>query len=331
MNIPTFRELFIFFISAVLISLIDFVTLFRARWRDVQSVPKMYPRSDDFTILIPIFGHMRYLRNITFLKQYAKRTVLCTTTKESKEFNVQIEAIAHQYRFGIYRSDVVLASERHKPNPWKLFTNTLHGKTNNEIQSSDLGAVINKEIARDEIIRDSFSVVKTNYCIFLDGDTTADQDLGQLVQYVYDRKYDICSVRVLASREKTIMEKLQGVEYRLAMDARKIYPWLTSGASMVARTDVIKDIMSHHSLFFSGGDIEIGKLAKLLKYNVGHAHFVFWTDVPETFKTWFKQRLAWSGGVPPCGYKFSSLFMAPSIFLFLFYFSCIPRHPHSSL
>jgi cellulose synthase/poly-beta-1,6-N-acetylglucosamine synthase-like glycosyltransferase len=54
--------------------------------------------------------------------------------------------------------------------------------------------------------------------------------------------------------------------------------------------------MAHHSLFFSGGDIEIGKLAKMLKYRVGHIPFVFFTDVPRTFRAWFRQRMAWFGG-----------------------------------
>jgi cellulose synthase/poly-beta-1,6-N-acetylglucosamine synthase-like glycosyltransferase len=92
------------------------------------------------------------------------------------------------------------------------------------------------------------------------------------------------------------MEKLQSIEYAVAMDTRKIYPWLTSWACMIARTKVIRDIMKNHSLLFSGGDIEIVKLAKMLGYKVGHLHFEFFTDVPSTFKAWFKQRMAWFGG-----------------------------------
>ncbi len=122
---------------------------------------------------------------------------------------------------------------------------------------------------------------------FLNGDTVAYEPLQKLVGHFRDMKYDICSVRVLASESNTLCEKLQAIEYELSMDSRKIYPWLTSGACMVAKTEVIGDIMQHHSLFFSGGDIEIGKLAKILKYNVGHIPFELYTDVPITFKAWF--------------------------------------------
>lgn len=161
---------------------------------------------------------------------------------------------------------------------------------------NEVGEEVIADTARDEIIRDSFDQVHTKYCIFLDGDTIAKQPLDKLVGLFAREGYDICSVRVLASRKKTLAEKLQSIEYELAMENRKVYPWLTSGASMIAKTDVIRKIMNHHSLFFSGGDIEIGKLAKILKYHVGHIPFNFYTDVPETFRAWFKQRRAWFGG-----------------------------------
>ncbi len=34
----------------------------------------------------------------------------------------------------------------------------------------------------------------------------------------------------------------------------------------------------------------------MLKYKVGHVPCIFLTDVPETFRAWFKQRMAWFGG-----------------------------------
>jgi cellulose synthase/poly-beta-1,6-N-acetylglucosamine synthase-like glycosyltransferase len=269
----------------LLLSLVDFIVLARTRRRPHIRLHEFTPESNDFTILIPIFGHLRYLKNIEFLKQYASHVVLCTTTKESSEFNAGIAELSEQYGFRVFRSEIPHSSH-HKPNPWRLFKTTLTHQQNQMFT----------ETTRDEIIRDSFRVVTTKYCIFLDGDTVVKERLEKLVGKVEERGYDISSVRVVASRRNTIMEKLQAIEYELAMDARRIYPWLTSGAGMVARTDVIKDIMTHHSLFFSGGDIEIGKLAMLLGYKVGHISCEFLTDVPETFKGWVKQRLAWSGG-----------------------------------
>lgn len=290
-------QMAVLFCAIFLVSLIDFVVLVRARFKKHHAIHK-YTKTDlDYTILIPIFGNMSYLRNIDFLKEYAKHVVLCTTTKETPKFNMAIEKISQENGFRIFRSDVV-ASSVQKPNPWKLFTYTLHGSGKLKKQENNINVIerFSKETARDEIIRDSFVAIDTSYCIFLDGDTIAKEKLFKLVHLMRELDFDLASVRVLASKQKTLMEKLQSVEYALAMDARKIYPWLTSGACMVAKTSVIKDIMQHHSLFFSGGDIEIGKLAGILKYKIGHIRFEFYTDVPSTFKAWFKQRMAWFGG-----------------------------------
>lgn len=268
------------------IALVDFVTVTRARFSSKHVIHQTDTRdNNDFSILIPIFGDMSYLKNADFLSQYGEKVVLCTSTKESDKFNLQINKIAKQHKFRIFRSEVPRSSEMAKPNPWRLFSNTLNNRPS-----------LNMETLRDEIIKDSFAVIKTEYCIFMDGDTIAKESLYKLVGLMHEKKFDLASLRVLASKTDTIIEKLQALEYQLAMDGRRLYPWLTSGAGVVSRTKVIKDIMNHHSLFFSGGDIEIGKLAGLLKYNVGHLHFEFYTDVPSTFIAWFKQRAVWSGG-----------------------------------
>ncbi len=282
----TALALFPYIVVPILISLVDFVTVTRSRFAPKNITLTTTKELANFTLLIPIFGNLKYLKNIDFLSQYGGKVVLCTTTKETPEFDAAIERVAAKHGFRIFRSNVPLATKMARPNPWRLFTNTLQGAAMS----------INMDIARDEIIKDSFGVVDTEYCIFIDGDTVAKESFYKLTGLMDEKGYDVASVRVLVSKTDTMIEKLQALEYELAMDARKLYPWLTSGAGVVAKTRVIKDIMKHHSLFFSGGDIEIGKLAGLLKYKVGHLHFIFYTDAPDTFNSWFKQRMAWFGG-----------------------------------
>jgi cellulose synthase/poly-beta-1,6-N-acetylglucosamine synthase-like glycosyltransferase len=293
---PVNLEFLLYLVSIFCISLIDFVVIVRARFARAVEITETTGEDEDFTILIPIFGDMKYLKNIKFLEQYSKHVILCTTNRESEEFNEQIEAVAKQKGFRIFRSKVPLSSNYVKPNPWALFTYALTAKHIYTGSAKALSNQINRDLERDEIIRESFSIIKTKFCIYLDGDTVAKQNLRQLVHKFQTSKLDLASVRVLASKNETLMEKLQSLEYELAMDARKIYPWLTSGASMISTTDSMKNIMSHHSLFFSGGDIEIGKLAKMLGHKVGHIKFEFYTDVPPTFKAWFRQRRMWFGG-----------------------------------
>ncbi len=286
-------EIILYIITVMAISLVDFITLLRAKRRKPVLVGADTVPEYRYSILIPIFGNIKYLKNVSFLKPYGSKVILCTTTKESPEFNQQIEAIAKLHNFRIFKSHVPLASAAHKPNPWKLFHNTLKSDDGSTVAAANQ---LNRELARDEIIRESFQAVETPYCIFLDGDTVAEGSLDNVMGTFRDLDFDLSSVRVIASKQNTLAEKLQSIDYELAMDARKIYPWLTSGACMIAKTKVIKEIMHHHSLFFQGGDIEIGKLAKMLGFKVGHISYKFYTDVPETFTAWFRQRRAWAAG-----------------------------------
>jgi cellulose synthase/poly-beta-1,6-N-acetylglucosamine synthase-like glycosyltransferase len=269
----------------VVISLVDFIIITRSKFVTQHKASFETKELDDFTILVPIFGDIAYLKNIDYLKQYSSHVVLCTTTKESDEFNSQLNLIAQHFGFKIFRSEVPIASSKFNPNPWKLFTSTL--TPNLQFSTS---------IARDEIMRDSFAVVKTKYCLFLDGDTYSEDRLEKLVGLMVEKDFDVASLRVLVSKTDTLIEKLQSVEYELSMDARRVYPWLTSGAATLAKTIFIKEIMKHHSLYFQGGDIEIGRLALILGYKMGHLSFTFYTEVPSTFKAWWKQRQAWFGG-----------------------------------
>jgi hypothetical protein len=273
-----------------LFALVDIVNVVRSKFirhTDITNHPD-HLHDDDFTLLVPIYGDIKYLRNLAYLKKYAKHVVLCTTNRESQKFYDELEAIASKHEFRIFRSAIKFARERNRPNPWKIYGTTLH-----KVDVSD--QILLKDV-REEILLDSFEVVNTKYVIFIDADTTTERDLKNLVYIFNERNYDIASVRVLPSETKTVMEKLQNIEYQLAMDCRKIYPWLTSGAGMIAKSSVMRNIMHHHSFFFNGGDIEIGKIATVLKYHVGHIPFVFRTDVPPSFRGWFRQRIAWCGG-----------------------------------
>ncbi len=277
----------------LLLSLADFIIILRAKFSNAAEVSSDGPQSDDFTILLPIFGSIRYLKNVEFLKPYGSKVLLCTTTRETRTFNERLKAIAAEHGFNIYRSSVPIASSKARPNPWRIFSSTL---TQTKDEDDDVWQYELGDEARDEIMQEGSRVVTTKYSILIDGDTVTRKPLDRLAGLMEEKKFDLASVRVLASKADTMMEKLQSVEYELAMDARKIYPWLTSGAAMIAKTGVMKEIMGHHSLFFSGGDIEIGKLAKMAGYKVGHIAFTFYTDVPRTFRAWFRQRVVWFGG-----------------------------------
>ncbi|OGC50421.1 hypothetical protein A2716_04410 [candidate division WWE3 bacterium RIFCSPHIGHO2_01_FULL_40_23] len=245
----------------------------RANFKKPIDIESVQTRNDDFTLLIPIFNDINRLTNVDFLKKYRDKVILCTTTNETPEFLSSLKKLCDKYGFKATYSDINTG----KKNPWTIYNKTL--------------------LAHDVVLRESISTISSEYVIFMDGDTYVDGDLEVLTGALEEKGYDIASVKVLPSKRKTLIEKLQGVEYDIAMQARLIYPWLTSGAGMVAKRSIMVSTMKNHSLFFDGGDIEIGELSDMMGYKVGHIPMIFYTEVPHTVSAWIKQRFSWMCGM----------------------------------
>lgn len=226
---------------------------------------------DDFQILVPIYGQARYLLNLEYLKPHAERVILCTTSGESDDFYRELDAIAFRYKFTVYRS------------PYRPPASGNKRKTGGTI--------------RDRVVRDALvDVVWMTYVVCLDADTTTPLPLNLLVGELARRGDDLASIRLVPQVDGRSMVQLQRHEYRQAMRMRFVVPWLVSGACHVATSKALRHIMRRHSMFFQGNDVETGLLGEQLGYRVSHIPFEVNTDVPDTWKGWWRQRLAWSGG-----------------------------------
>jgi cellulose synthase/poly-beta-1,6-N-acetylglucosamine synthase-like glycosyltransferase len=137
---------------------------------------------------------------------------------------------------------------------------------------------------------------KDTTCILIDADTYATDNINNLVRAFDLSNAEIASLRCEVADESSLIQQLQGYEYRLAMDNRRMDPWLTSGACNMSTAGMYKKIFAYHSDFFAGGDIEIGKLAYTSGRRVEHIDFTFYTDAPSTVKAWFNQRIIWYAG-----------------------------------
>lgn len=265
-------------LGIALLALIDFVTLMRtqlsSRRRDYEPPPRGL--SEDFAILIPIFGHVKYLKNARTLSRYGERVVICTTDEESADFYQSLYKMSREFGFRVFVSPTSSASV--SANQFAILSRSVVQCTRRVDQ------------IRDEIVRNSSGFLTASTTILLDGDTVPTEDLRVLVAAFEDLEYDLASVRVVPYYTDTIAERLQEIEYDLAMRVRWVYPWLTSGAATVGRTTVLRRLMASHSLFFSGGDIELGKLACMMGFTVGHIPAEFRTVVPKTLRAWYRQR-----------------------------------------
>ncbi len=253
---------------------------------------RRHPLREDFNVLVPIYGSVRYLENVGFLAAYGDRVILCTTTVESAEFDRELEGIAARHGFQICRTPV--------PN------RTLSG------QRATSGTI------RDRVIRGALNTVVTQtYVVCIDADTVTRRPLAELAGAIEACKYDIVSVRLEVSNpEESWLTRIQAGEYVVAMRLRLLFPWMVSGACHAGRAYALRDVMNHHSLFFQGNDVELGVIARLRNYRVGHIPFVVPTAVPSTPRAWLRQRLAWAGGEvrlfvanPQLAWRFPSLWL----------------------
>lgn len=262
-------------VSIIAILAIPFLFLLIDVYIGISSRWKKYTFRDthhhDFTILVPIYGQIKYLENVEYLSQYKKQVLLLTTGNESKEFMKSLRSIARKHKFKIFVAN------------WS--------------SRQDLNKRSTSGTIRDRLIRDGLDKVNTVYAVPLDADSITIENISLAVGELVEEKGDIASVKLVPSNGNlNWLTRLQKFEYRIAMDMRQVAPWLISGACQIAKTAVLKDVMNHHSLFFQGNDVEIGLLSKKLKYKVVHIPFEIHTAVPSTLKSWSRQRLAWAGG-----------------------------------
>ena len=231
------------------------------------------PPVEDFDVLVPIYGSVEYLENADYLAQYGDRVILLTTGGESDTFNTDLDAVAAEHGFRIFRAGSVA------------------GGAGGDGRRATSGTT------RDRLVRAALEEAVTRpYVVCIDADTTTVRPFGELVGALVANEYDFASVPLVPSNTTGMLGRLQSYEYRTAMNLRRIAPWQVSGACHVARTEVHRAVMRRHSMFFQGNDVEAGLLAKALGHRVGHVPFPVLTTVPDTFRGWWRQRLAWAGG-----------------------------------
>ncbi len=211
----------------------------------------------DYTIVVPLFGHPRYF-----------------------DGRKQIEC---------HRDNVLVALEV-TPAHMQAFANAL------ESEGWRVCRIQLDAPNPASLMREALAEVTTTYALRLDADTHLDEGLDRIVAAVAESDADICSVKVDADNPQTVAAKLQGLEYRMAMLARHYRPWMTSGACFIGKTESLRTIFAHHSLWTPGEDIETGRAAHALRMKIRHADFVVTTEVPDTWRALFKQRRLWWAG-----------------------------------
>jgi hypothetical protein len=225
-------------------------------WWGGRTIKPGRETSQDFTIVVPVFGHPRYFEGER-LRRYRHKVLIATeiSAPTMAEFADELEADGwHVERL-----------EMPEPNPAALIAGAL-------------------------------PAVATKYVFRLDSDTVIGDDVGPAVAAADMAGADLCSIKCAVDNRTNVVTKLQALEYRMAMLCRHFRPWLTSGACFLARTDALREIMARHSAWTPGEDIETGRTALALRMRIRHLDMVVHTDAPDSWSALVRQRRLWWAG-----------------------------------
>jgi Glycosyl transferase family group 2 len=245
---------FLILVVAIFLVAFDFQNLLS--WWGGRTIKPGRQTSQDFTIVVPVFGHPRYFERERLLR-YRHRVLIAMeiSAPMMAAFADDLEADG----WNVQRLEV------RDPNPAALIAAAL-------------------------------PAVTTKFTFRLDADTVVGDDVAAAVAAADMAGADLCSIKCAVQNRTNVVTKLQALEYRMAMLCRHFRPWLTSGACFLARTDALREIMARHSTWTPGEDIETGRTALALRMRIRHLEMVVHTDAPDTWSALVRQRRLWWAG-----------------------------------
>ena len=229
-------------VLAVGLFLFDFQNVF-AWWKGRTLGPSTRP-SNDFTIVVPLYGEPKYFANREHLAPYRANVLVAIDVAAPV-----MEAFAGEL-------------EREG---WTVFRATL------------------PHPGPPTLMRAALPAVTTTYVLRMDADTRPIDDIALYIESMANDGADLCSTKVLVDEPRSSAQRFQALEYRMAMLSRHFRPWLTSGACFVATTDAMKRILDSHSMWFTGEDIETGRIGFALRMRLRHLDLQVATDAPDRF------------------------------------------------
>ncbi len=265
------NSLLLICITVAAVALLDFIPRAIIKVKKPTQVKSSRSKIPPYYIMPTVYGDISYLKNVSFLKKYAKRVIICTSNYETPEFYSQLRLICRKNGFRYIKAEVPVVKGIPVRNAYTIYTGVF--KKGNQLKAKN-----------------------SQPCILIDADTYSKQNVNDLVRTFVESDLHIASLRCEAAKTDSIIEVLQAFEYKIAMDNRSMDAWLTSGACNMATVKTYKKVFGLHSQFFAGGDIEIGKIASVMGLRVGHINFTFFTELPDTLHKWYKQRIIWFAG-----------------------------------
>jgi len=222
--------------------------------------------------------------------------------EENNDFSIVIPAYNAEKTIGKtlkhlekYRERTIVVDDGSKDETVKIARSFGFEVIRNETNERKIGA-----------IKLGLENVSSTYTVLLDADSYPERPelLPNLIQALYDENLIAVGAQVLPENPNKIIEKLQYIEYKIAMEigrrsmAKNRKNICISGAFGAYRTRELRDVteMQAKNPHFEGDDLE-RTLYLIERGNVGYfSDFIVRTVVPKDLKDLTTQRIRWQEG-----------------------------------
>lgn len=249
-------------------------------------------------------------KKITSLTDYPAISILVACYNEEENIVSTINSILAQNYSGIF--EIIIADDGSKDNSAK--------KVRTEFFSNSYVIFIENKVNRGKsaVLNDALKIAKHDIIITIDSDTILHTNaLNNIVSKFLSDDYAAVagSIRV-NNDQKNLMTRLQYWDYTLGIASIKqsqgIYDatLVAQGAFSCYKKDVLEDLKWSETM---GEDIVLSWDMLKLGYKIGHANnAIVFTNVPEKYRMFFKQRLRWSIGLVEAFRRNWKLLLKPS-------------------
>jgi Glycosyl transferase family group 2 len=215
--------------------------------------------SDDYTIIVPVYGHRRYFDERSGLEPFRARVLVVVDVAGEGCLELAAELRDQGWRVHTTRVE--------RPNPPRLLLCALRA-----------------------------AAVTTRYAMRMDADSRPLEDPGRYVAAMAADGCEFASVRVVIEPGHELVERMQALEYRMAMLSRRFRPWLSSGACFVGETARLAELLDQHTCWFPGEDLETGRIALARRLRVRHLDLRVATAAASGWRALLRQRRSWWAG-----------------------------------
>jgi poly-beta-1,6-N-acetyl-D-glucosamine synthase len=151
-------------------------------------------------------------------------------------------------------------------------------------------------------VNKGIDMAKHEFVVVIDADSYPEKNaFRELMKFFVDKKVGAVTGTILVRNKKTLLEKMQAMEYVLIAWSRKVLDalesvFVTPGALSAYRKSALKDIGGFDKNIMTE-DIEIAWNLLRHKWKVRMAASApGFTIVPTSYKAWYRQRIRWNIG-----------------------------------